>query len=74
MPHFPESHSVWMGPILSARDYRSKYAVDAVHYVEDMVSVLESIHPSCLYVMEGKNSDRCPFFSLRIFNDMEKHI
>lgn len=65
MPHFPELYSVWMGPLLSPRDYRSIYAVDAVHYVEDMASVLESLNPSCLHVMEGKNPDRCSPISFK---------
>ncbi|KAJ9534222.1 hypothetical protein QJQ45_006957 [Haematococcus lacustris] len=43
MPRLPEAYAVWMGPLKSCQDYRLKYAVDGVHYLEDMPSTLRQI-------------------------------
>lgn len=39
--------------------YKAKYAVDEVHYTEDMADVLARLQPSTLHLLCGINTDRC---------------
>lgn len=39
-------------------DYKAKYAVDEVHYVEDMPKVLAKLQPVSLHLLSGTNTDR----------------
>ena len=41
------------------KDYQAKYAVDHVHYVEDIPQVLAKLNPVSLHVLSGTNTDRC---------------
>ena len=38
MPKFPASYAVWMGPILTPEEIKTKYAVDEVFYVDQVWS------------------------------------
>lgn len=40
-------------------DYKAKYAVDEVHYTEDMGRVLSELNPVTLHLLCGTNTDRC---------------
>ena len=40
-------------------DYMAKYAVDEVHYKEDMARVLSDLKPVTLHLLCGTNTDRC---------------
>lgn len=42
----------------SLDEYKAKYAVDEVHYTEDMASVLSGLNPARLHLLCGTNSDR----------------
>ena len=41
------------------KEYQAKYAVDHVHYVEDIPQVLAKLNPVSLHVLSGTNTDRC---------------
>ena len=36
IPQFPESYGVWMGPIFGCEDFKKKYEVDQVYYVDQV--------------------------------------
>ena len=36
MPRLPQAYAVWMGEIRGPEFYRRKYAVAAVHYVDEL--------------------------------------
>ena len=38
--------------------YKGKYAVDEVHYTENMADILAKLQPSTLHLLCGTNSDR----------------
>uniref|UniRef100_A0A182TIS7 RAP domain-containing protein n=1 Tax=Anopheles melas TaxID=34690 RepID=A0A182TIS7_9DIPT len=35
VPRLPEEYAVWMGPLLGLEDFKKKYEVDTVHYVDE---------------------------------------
>ncbi|KAK9839544.1 hypothetical protein WJX81_008524 [Elliptochloris bilobata] len=57
MPRLPPEHAVWMGPIAGTEAVRQKYAVDAVHYVDEMAKVLKQLEAPALHLLCGINSD-----------------
>ena len=42
----------------SLEDFKARFAVDEAHYLGDMASVLASLQPVCLHLLDGVNSDR----------------
>ena len=50
---------VFMKRLQGLDDYKAKYAVDEVHYVGDMASVLAKRQPAALHLLCGTNTDRC---------------
>uniref|UniRef100_A0A8B9Q9E7 Xaa-Pro dipeptidase n=1 Tax=Apteryx owenii TaxID=8824 RepID=A0A8B9Q9E7_APTOW len=57
VPQLPESYAVWMGKIHPPEYFKKKYAVDEVHYVTKISSVLASKKPSTLLTLRGVNTD-----------------
>uniref|UniRef100_A0A8V1A9B7 Xaa-Pro dipeptidase n=1 Tax=Gallus gallus TaxID=9031 RepID=A0A8V1A9B7_CHICK len=57
VPLLPESYAVWMGKIHPPEHFKKKYAVDEVHYVNEIASVLASKKPSVLLTLRGVNTD-----------------
>ncbi|XP_033095697.1 xaa-Pro dipeptidase-like isoform X1 [Anneissia japonica] len=52
-PKLPEEYAIWMGVILPKSHFKEKYAVDEVHYVEEIADVLESMNPSMLLTLNN---------------------
>ncbi|KAF1544546.1 Xaa-Pro dipeptidase, partial [Eudyptula albosignata] len=57
VPQLPESYAVWMGKIHPPEFFKKKYAVDEVHYVNEISSVLASKKPAVLLTLRGVNTD-----------------
>ncbi|KAK9798996.1 hypothetical protein WJX73_000520 [Symbiochloris irregularis] len=57
MPRLPDSYAVWMGHIDGPEEKQAQYAVDEVHYTEDMADVISKINPPVIHVLAGTNSD-----------------
>ncbi|XP_071612841.1 xaa-Pro dipeptidase isoform X2 [Heliangelus exortis] len=57
VPQLPESYAVWMGKIHPPEFFKKKYAVDEVHYVTEICSVLASKKPDVLLTLRGVNTD-----------------
>uniref|UniRef100_A0A5G2QW46 Xaa-Pro dipeptidase n=1 Tax=Sus scrofa TaxID=9823 RepID=A0A5G2QW46_PIG len=51
VPRLPPSHATWMGKIHSKEHFKEKYAVDDVHYADEIASVLTSRSPSVLLTL-----------------------
>jgi hypothetical protein len=54
MPRLPTEYAVLMGPIDTPEFTKEKYAVDEVHYVDELVSVLKAAAPPCLHRLVGQ--------------------
>jgi hypothetical protein len=59
MPRLPDSYAVWMGHLKTLEEAKAKYAVDVVHYTDELADVIRSLAPPCLHVLHGVNTDRC---------------
>ncbi len=51
-------------------EYKAKYAVDEVHYVEDMPKVLAQLQPISVHLLSGTNTDRYTYTSLQVLSCM----
>jgi len=56
-PRLPDEYQVWMGKIEKPDQFKERYEVDEVMYVDEMESWLASSDAGKLFLMEGKNSD-----------------
>ena len=52
-------YAVWMGHIDGPQDKAAQYAVDQVHYADELSKVVAAMQPDIVYLLEGVNSDRC---------------
>ncbi|XP_022119011.2 xaa-Pro dipeptidase [Pieris rapae] len=57
VPHLPDEYEVWMGKLLTCDQFKKIYAVDEVHYVENIAKVLKSLNPEKLLTLSGPNTD-----------------
>ncbi len=57
VPRLPAGYAVWMGAIASLDDFKRKYEVDAVRYVDELPAAVAEAKPSALYVYSGINTD-----------------
>lgn len=57
IPKYPTEHSIWIGPIPTKEDYKKKYYVDEVEYVDDISEYFSKKKPSCILTLKGVNSD-----------------
>nr|XP_054748955.1 xaa-Pro dipeptidase-like [Lytechinus pictus] len=71
-PKLPEVYAVWMGRIQPKEFYKEKYAVDEVHYSQDITSALASYKPSVLLTLRGLNSDSGKHSKEATFDGIEK--
>lgn len=57
VPKLPAEYAVWMGKIASPEEFKSKYEVDEVFYVDQIQEVIKKINPELIFVYSGQNSD-----------------
>lgn len=57
VPKLPDSYAVWMGKLYTLDDFKNKYQVDEVYYVEDIAKVIFSMKPEILLTLKGLNTD-----------------
>ncbi|XP_045470278.1 xaa-Pro dipeptidase [Harmonia axyridis] len=57
IPKFPAEYAVWMGRILEKDEWRNKYGIENVHYVEDLNNVMNDLKPSTILTLKGMNTD-----------------
>jgi hypothetical protein len=57
IPRLPAEYAMWMGAIATPDDFKKKYEVQDVRYVDEMPAVIKSLAPDTIFVYEGINSD-----------------
>ena len=57
IPRLPAEYAVWMGKIASPDEYKIKYEIDEVYYVDETPEVVKKINPAVIFVYSGQNSD-----------------
>lgn len=57
VPKFPAEYGVWMGRILEKHEWGVKYAIENVHFVDDMNKVITDLKPSTILTLKGTNTD-----------------
>jgi Xaa-Pro dipeptidase len=57
IPRLPDEYKVWMGDILPPSHFKNKYAVDAVHFVDELPQALQALGVTTLHLLSGTNSD-----------------
>ncbi|KAA0196078.1 hypothetical protein HAZT_HAZT010152 [Hyalella azteca] len=56
-PKLPQDFAVVMGRIIPPEDFKTRYQVESVCYVDDMPEVLGKMKPTTLLTLKGVNSD-----------------
>ncbi|XP_035708864.1 xaa-Pro dipeptidase isoform X2 [Folsomia candida] len=57
VPRLPDEYAVWMGKIPTLDDYKQRYDVDSVFYVDQVAEQLKNLKPHSLLTLNGTNSD-----------------
>lgn len=57
VPRLPQEYAVWMGRLRTPDEFKAKYAVDQVNYVDEIPDVLRSLGAAELLTLCGVNSD-----------------
>lgn len=75
-PRLDVEYAVWLGQIQPPSYFRDLYQVDEVHYVEELVEVIEKLRAGVsgwlLYLLHGQNSDSGNFSQPATFEGIEK--
>ncbi|XP_025425745.1 xaa-Pro dipeptidase [Sipha flava] len=56
-PRIDEAHFVWLGKPLSLNEYKCLYKVENTSYTDMLGEILDSLKPSLLLTLHGKNTD-----------------
>lgn len=59
MPRLPEEYAVWMGKLHSPADFKARYAVNEVYYVDEVSGL------SCHLIMQLRLDTITPFCRLK---------
>ncbi|XP_047997768.1 xaa-Pro dipeptidase isoform X1 [Leguminivora glycinivorella] len=57
IPRLPKEYEVWMGKLHTCEDFKRMYAVDEVHYVDEIQTILKGLNPDVLLTLSGPNTD-----------------
>lgn len=71
-PHLSHEYEVWMGPIATTEDIKTKYQVDEVFYTEDIDRVISEKNPTLLLTLSGVNADSGKTYQAATFKGIEK--
>ncbi|XP_055591666.1 xaa-Pro dipeptidase [Uranotaenia lowii] len=74
VPRLPSEYAVWMGPLLKCVDYKQKYEVDAVYYVDEIDAKLGELNPTVLLTLCGTNTDSGLQAKPAFFKGIEKYV
>lgn len=75
-PRLDVEYAVWLGQIQPPSYFRDLYQVDEVHYVDELVDVIENLRAGVsgwlLYLLYGQNADSGNFSQPATFEGIEK--
>ncbi|CAH1153328.1 unnamed protein product [Phaedon cochleariae] len=57
VPRYPDEYAVWMGPLKPLEEFKNKYGVHHVYYVDQMNEILEKINRKLVLTLKGQNTD-----------------
>lgn len=72
VPRLPESYIVWMGKIHPTDHFKKLYAVDEVHYADEVADVLEKLGAKKLLTLSGQNTDSGTFSKEAVFDGISR--
>lgn len=72
IPRLPQEYVVWMGKIHPKEHFQKLYAVDEVHFTDEIAEVLEKKNPSQLLTLNGQNTDSGNYTKEAAFDGISK--
>jgi len=57
VPRLPDSYAVWMGKLQKCEDFKQKYLVNEVYYVDEISKALKDLKADPLLLLNGLNTD-----------------
>ncbi|CAG9858391.1 unnamed protein product [Phyllotreta striolata] len=57
VPQYPVEYAVWNGPLPTLEEFKKKYKVNYINYVEHLGQTIKELNRSALLVLNGLNSD-----------------
>jgi Xaa-Pro dipeptidase len=73
IPRLPADYSVWLGKIASPEEFKRKYEVDEVLFVDSIPDYFQNHSPEKIFVYYGKNTDSDAMGVPATFNGIEKY-
>jgi Xaa-Pro dipeptidase len=73
-PRLPDEYAVWMGKLWTLEDFKKKYEVDEVCYVDEIERVFKEKDPALILTLNGKNSDSGRVYEPAAFKGIESYI
>ncbi|KAG5900256.1 hypothetical protein JTB14_018235 [Gonioctena quinquepunctata] len=71
-PRFPAEYAIWMGPLFTLDEFKNKYAVNHVHFIDETSDVLQKINRATLLTLTGPNTDSGLTAKEAYFDGIEK--
>ena len=71
-PRLDKEYEVWMGPIPTTDNVKTRYEVDEAFYVDELVKILSDRNSSLLLTLSSINSDSGKLYSPPTFPGIEK--
>lgn len=73
MPRLDKDYEVWMGPLLTTDNFKSKYEVNEAFYTDELDQVLGDKNAQLLLTLSGVNSDSGKQYEPPTFPGIEKY-
>ncbi|CAG9829078.1 unnamed protein product [Diabrotica balteata] len=70
-PRLPIEYAVWMGPLTPLDEFKKKYNSQYVHYVDELIQVLQKLNRKTLLTLSGVNSDSGCMFKAATFEGID---
>ncbi|XP_031624855.1 xaa-Pro dipeptidase [Contarinia nasturtii] len=72
-PRLPQEYATWMGTLWTPDDYKNRYCVDEVRYVDELDAFFTEHKASKLLLLKGKNSDSHLVIQPASFDGIDKY-
>lgn len=73
VPRLSEDYATFMGPLATPADFKKKYEVEDVRYVEEIGAFMAELQPETVYLYSGINSDSKAEGKPAIFEGIENY-
>ncbi|CAG2163536.1 unnamed protein product, partial [Oppiella nova] len=72
VPQLPESYAIWMGKLLTTKDFKEIYGVDECYFTPQICDVIAGLKPDLLLTLQGVNSDSQKITREAVFDGIGK--